>query len=520
MLSVDEMPQVSREPTYENLRFFCRKGRSFLVNTQSVSIYDVSRIAADVVAAGIPYARAPFADDALPVPVVVPAEAASGPARAREIRRLLETMNTEGVEETRNDIRMGRDLTEEKLPTPSALTIYPTNYCNLRCSYCYNHAFCASSPPTAARPDQPAQPKAAPVVHMDSGIHVMSRATADKALDHLFSNDNKTLHISFFGGEPMLGFGIMKYVVEQSEQRARRESRTMSFHMTTNGTVVDDRQIAFFEEHAFTLLISCDGVKEMHDRHRPWLQTGQGSFDVILDNILRKWAPCKLQKAIRATAPLEELDFDRMGRALVEYGLLHFSVEPAFAMMDDHDPRAMRQALASLERWAETYVKLNETQFVDFYYFVNAIWRMMTKRPTLRPCQAGYHQHAVATDGTLWPCHVYVGHPDTQWILGTVDSGITRPDLVERFRRLTIRERTWCKDCWAGLFCGGMCIAPTSADQIYRPGHEYFRPSKAHCAFWQEALQISSWVYAEMLERCPRILYRILHREPQPELSS
>ena len=42
--------------------------------------------------------------------------------------------------------------------------------------------------------------------------------------------------------------------------------------MTTNGTLLDDEKIEFIVNEGIYLTISCDGIKEVHDKNRKILK--------------------------------------------------------------------------------------------------------------------------------------------------------------------------------------------------------------------------------------------------------
>ena len=55
------------------------------------------------------------------------------------------------------------------------------------------------------------------------------------------------MNIGFYGGEPLLEFPLLKKAVEYSEQQF--EGKKLTFNITTNGTLLNDEMIYFFQEH-------------------------------------------------------------------------------------------------------------------------------------------------------------------------------------------------------------------------------------------------------------------------------
>lgn len=82
------------------------------------------------------------------------------------------------------------------------------------------------------------------------------------------------------GGEPtLLGLNFFKKVV--ALQKPLKGLKTISNSLQTNGTLLTDKWCQFLKRHDFTVGISLDGPKEIHDRHRRDRQ-GRGTFDRVI----------------------------------------------------------------------------------------------------------------------------------------------------------------------------------------------------------------------------------------------
>ncbi len=146
------------------------------------------------------------------------------------------------------------------------LTLELTQDCNLRCRYCLQaRGRCQAPLRLPAR---------------------MSMATAHKALGVFLteSRHSRERTVSFYGGEPLLGFDVLQAVVtSQDLHRARPQP---SVRLTTNGLLLRGRIAEFLVQHQVHILVSLDGPKSVHDRNRP-TAGGKGSFEVILANLRR-----------------------------------------------------------------------------------------------------------------------------------------------------------------------------------------------------------------------------------------
>ncbi len=143
------------------------------------------------------------------------------------------------------------------------VTLQVTQNCNLRCEYCVyggkylNRKHCNNK---------------------------MSFETAKAAIDFGISNSKETrrLSIGFYGGEPLLEFELIKKCILYVNQTV--EGQDVFFTITTNGTLLSEDKMKFFCDYDVQIVISLDGMKEEHDKHRKF-SNGQGSFDVIIKNV-------------------------------------------------------------------------------------------------------------------------------------------------------------------------------------------------------------------------------------------
>lgn len=94
----------------------------------------------------------------------------------------------------------------------------------------------------------------------------------------------RTPAITFYGGDPLLNFDLLKEIIERAKARVHPHSYTYSF--TTNLTHLEDETLFFLVENGIRLLISLDGPKHIHDRYRVF-QNGTGTFATVMANLNR-----------------------------------------------------------------------------------------------------------------------------------------------------------------------------------------------------------------------------------------
>lgn len=140
------------------------------------------------------------------------------------------------------------------------LIIMPTEDCNFRCIYCYE---------TFAK-------KA-----MKQPVREGLKAMLDQRVPKL-----KTLDISWFGGEPLFAFEVMREIGEHARRLCELHGTLLRSHITTNAYMLDPKKVDFLiSTNIAHFQITVDGDSTTHDRSRH-LNGGGATFDVIWRNLL------------------------------------------------------------------------------------------------------------------------------------------------------------------------------------------------------------------------------------------
>lgn len=138
-----------------------------------------------------------------------------------------------------------------------------TTECNLQCVYCQ-----------AQQGD-----------HINKGM--MTKTMAEKAVNIALQSPSNNLDFEFQGGEPLLNFECIKYIVELVENSGT--DKKISFNIVSNLSLLNDEMLEYIKNHNVTLACSLDGNKMIHNCNRP-LRSGGGSFETVIQKIelLRK----------------------------------------------------------------------------------------------------------------------------------------------------------------------------------------------------------------------------------------
>lgn len=146
----------------------------------------------------------------------------------------------------------------------SNTVIEVTQQCNLRCTYCtFGGGF---------KDHRTHSPKSMSIDTLEEAVMA--------AIDH--GVDMDSINIGFYGGEPLLRFDLVRHAVAL----ARRNSagKPLNFSITTNATLVKKESAEFLRNNDFSVLVSIDGPKHMHNRYRVY-PSGKGSYQSAIDGL-------------------------------------------------------------------------------------------------------------------------------------------------------------------------------------------------------------------------------------------
>ena len=291
----------------------------------------------------------------------------------------------------------------------------------------------------------------------------MSYEVGKKALDFLIasSGNRKNLEIDFFGGEPLMNWQVVKDLVKYGREQEKLHDKNFRFTLTTNGVLLNDEVMEFCNREMGNVVLSLDGRKEVHDRMRPF-RSGKGSYDLIVPKFL-KFADSRGQDRyyVRGTFTRNNLDFSEDVLHFADLGFKQVSVEPVVAAPEE--PYSIREE--DIPKICEEYDKLakemirreKEGRGFNFFHFMIDLSGGPCVHKRMSGCGSGTEYLAVTPWGDLYPCHQFVGQEE--FLMGNVDEGITRPEIIEQFKNCNVYTKEKCRNCFAKFYCSGGCAA-------------------------------------------------------------
>ena len=319
-----------------------------------------------------------------------------------------------------------------------------TNQCNLACGYCYEYS-------------------ADKISNTEGKPKYMEEDVAQSAIDMLIreSADRPAIHVTFFGGETLLNFRLLRSSVDYTKRKSAEAGKHVEFSLTTNATLLNEEIIDFLSEHRVGVTVSIDGDRELNDQMRVF-HDGRGSYDVIVPKIqmlLKRHRTNSIGARVTLSSGVSHVR--RIYEHLTqEVGFNAVGFSPATAnpsRLYSIGVQKMSSILGGFEELAWEYRdKAVEGRQHGFTNANDTLKELHSGISKAYPCGAGLGLLGVGTAGDINLCHRFVDSPVGK--MGHVKQGgidhTARSQFLETHH---LGARYDCHTCWARPVCSGGC---------------------------------------------------------------
>jgi uncharacterized protein len=239
------------------------------------------------------------------------------------------------------------------------------------------------------------------------------------------------IYIIFYGGEPLLAYDKIEYAVQLLREKNKTGNKNIEFSLTTNGSLVTDEMLDFFNCHRFGLMLSFDGLAQDKGRKK-------GTLEQMVQVIKRIRAHPGIDFEINSVfTPITINSLTESVRFMIELDRSEMTVN--FSTLEAWNPpdlEALRNELKRLSDFLLSYYQEKETIPVKNFQapgtLVEADTAKEMKRGIFR-CNAGQDRLALTPAGKLWGCYVFhdyfktrENHPGyADYYFGTLDEFIS-----------------------------------------------------------------------------------------------
>ena len=352
---------------------------------------------------------------------------------------------------------------------PQAVTMLLTNDCNLACSYCFES---------------------------NKGKDYMPK---EMALDILKATYNVVapmagiFTLNMFGGEPLMNWDTFKAVCDY----VLENNLKIRITATTNLTLLTDEMIDYIDELSIPILVSVDGIKEVHDKHRC------NSFDKVIEN-MKKLIDRDLGYLIEArmtVAPDTAKYMYESVKMLVDLGINNIANVPASDL--DWDAQSIQDYKDNYEKILDMYIDIlnDETnkRNISLYKVDQALNLALEPiKEDTSMCNIGNPRWVIVDwKGDIWPCPDYPTTDNVDLIAGKIGNFYTGVDetKVDPKPMVATYELERCKGCEAISICKSGCPY-----ENYTKNGKFNEPTIGYCTLQKAFVEIIKAYQDKLLE--------------------
>jgi len=301
----------------------------------------------------------------------------------------------------------------------------------------------------------------------------MSSEIASGAIDLALRSPSQNIKIEFQGGEPLLNFELIKFIVLEAKKRNQKRDKNLAFVIATNLALINEDILIFCRQHSILISTSLDGPKDLHNANRP--RPGGDSYEKTIEGIklVRQTLGRDRVSALMTTT---EASLDRVQEIIDEYltqdfnGIFLRPLSPYGFAIKTKSYRAY-----NTERWLDFYkegleyiIGLNR-QGIDFieYYAATILKKMLTSEDPgyvdlMSPSGIGIGAVVYNYDGYVYASdesRMLAEMGEEKFRLGKVlensyEQIFTSPNLLDPLEESFAYSVPMCNDCAFEPYCG------------------------------------------------------------------
>lgn len=266
---------------------------------------------------------------------------------------------------------------------------------------------------------------------------------------------------------------VIYFAVNYINKVARDENKVINYTMTTNGTIINEKIVNLIKNNKFTVVVSIDGLEEIHNRNRPFL-TGELSFNNVIENI-KTFKDIAANSMANMVVKREDIPFLKESvESLWNMGIEAVNASLCFGKDDVY-------TYEDLEVWNNQIKELADITYnnlVNGKRFVLAnlmeSMRNITNKKLASCTLFNNGTFVFSADGDIYKCHRNVGNQ--KFKLANIDD--KNIDILNhKLKKVKIEK---CSNCWAQLLCDDGCPYEheLNTGSINKPSYDWCNKTK------------------------------------------
>ena len=347
----------------------------------------------------------------------------------------------------------------------------------------------------------------------------MDKETAKSVVDKVFQTTSPFVAIEFQGGEPLVNWLIVKFIIEEAYKKNKTAKKDLEIRLVSNFSLMTEEKFKYLLNKNVSFCVSIDGPEKVHNKNRPMIKGNSyyyatkwaKKFFKLYPQLRKKGYIFKMGLSVtisRFSLPYYKeivneyikLGFDDfyLGRPLNPFGLLKESFKK-IGYTSDQYINFYKKALSYIIELNLKGKKVREKAAVTF------LKKILTEKDPNHldfrsPCGAGIGQLAYNYNGNIYTCdegRMMSMMNDESFCLGNVKKNtyqeiVGNPIVRTLCTASCLDGLAGCSDCVYKPYCG-TCPIYNYAEQgnIFgqMPTNERCKINKAMISFLFEKLQ-------------------------------
>lgn len=296
--------------------------------------------------------------------------------------------------------------------------IWVTQECNLSCKYCYEK---------------------------EKRKSYLNLEEADQFVEFILKYQTDKLNqVHFHGGEPLLNWNVIKYIIKRINHSSLKMGR-FQYSFTTNGIFFTNDMLYFFKENDIQISVSVDGKSETHDKNRID-KRGKGTYYKVKKS-LKKLEENGIEYEIRMTFDSQTIsELAQNVKFLLEnfnFSCLRWAPDLFYCRWNEEKVQILMEQYQNIMEYQK---KLKKEQAEKIAFFNKDNFNKLGR------CCGGITEINIDTKGDLYPCTYVCGNEN--FLIGNIKIGLDI-DSIKRIHSNMQKSYMKCESCHNNAYCVG-----------------------------------------------------------------
>jgi len=311
----------------------------------------------------------------------------------------------------------------------------------------------------------------------------MDKKTAKAVVETIFQSPNPDITIEFQGGEPLVNWPVVKFIIEEAEKKNRKAKKNLIITLVTNLSLMDEKKYRYLTQHRIAVCTSLDGPEKLHNLNRPFVK---GNSYQATTTWIKKFKererkdPSLYQLGALVTISKFSLKYPKeIVDEYLKWGFFGIHLRPLsyLGLSEKFMDQSNSSVSDFLRFWKRSMDHIIDLNLKGKFFFERGTAIMLRKilgdvdynfLDLRSPCGAGIGQMLYNFDGKVYTCDEARTLGEDTFLLGNILKNdyrqlISHPNL-RAVCQASILENTPCDYCVYKPYCG---VCPVSNYALY-----------------------------------------------------